>query len=79
MGQLQIDPMYFQFCVIDTWVICDDKIDNSMLFSVNIDKNRRVNFVIIDSLEVNNTKLKVHGVSLQLTQTPRVFLQFSLL
>ena len=35
-----------------------------------------VNFVIIDSLGINNTKLKIRGTSLRLTQIERVFLQF---
>ena len=35
-----------------------------------------VNFIIIDSLGINNTKLKIHGTSLRLTQIERVFLQF---
>ena len=35
-----------------------------------------VNFVIIDSLGINNTKLKVHGTNLRLTQIEWVFLQF---
>lgn len=53
MGQSQINPMYFKFCVFDFWVLWNDKFNSSILLP-SIITNRKsnvtytTNFIIVD-------------------------------